>query len=211
FQKRYRAGEPISVSELLYPLMRAYDSVAIEADVELGGTDQLYNLLAGRDVMEAYGVEPQVVLTTPLLLSWDGEKMSSSLGNNIPLTMAPEEQFGRTMRIPDELLPQWYGLVMEREAPAGDSLEAKLALARFIVARSHGEEAARRAEDHFSRVVREGRPPEDVPEVALPAEDPVHLPRVLSRQLGITTSQARRLIDQGGVRLNGEPVAELDV
>src|SRR5205085_8468194 len=90
FAKRYFAGEPISVSELLYPLMQAYDSVAVEADVELGGTDQLYNLLAGREVMEAYGLDPQVVLTTPLINSWDGSKMSSSVGNNIPLTMAPE-------------------------------------------------------------------------------------------------------------------------
>src|SRR5690349_20459550 len=122
FAKRYAAGEPISVSELLYPLMQAYDSVAVEADVELGGTDQLYNLLAGRDVMEAYGLEPQVALTTPLLLSWDGEKMSSSVGNNIPLTATPEEQFGRTMRIPDSLLPQWYTLVLEREPQHGDSL-----------------------------------------------------------------------------------------
>src|SRR5207249_3795183 len=101
FKNRMDAKEPISVSELLYPLMQAYDSVAIEADVELGGTDQLYNLLAGRDVMEHYGIEPQVVLTTPLLISWDGKKMSSSEGNNIPLKMAPEEQFGRAMRIPD--------------------------------------------------------------------------------------------------------------
>ena len=145
FAKRYAAGEPISVSELLYPLMQAYDSVAVEADVELGGTDQLYNLLAGREVMEAYGLEPQVVLTTPLLVSWDGQKMSSSVGNNIPLTAPPEEQFGRTMRIPDELLPEWYRLVMEREPPAGDPLEAKLELARFIVRRSHGDEAAKRA------------------------------------------------------------------
>src|SRR5215217_4424613 len=98
FEQRFSAKTPISVSELLYPFMQAYDSVAIEADVELGGTDQLYNLLAGRDVMQAYGLEPQVALTTPLLLSWDGQKMSSSVGNNIPLTMAPEEQFGRTMR-----------------------------------------------------------------------------------------------------------------
>jgi tyrosyl-tRNA synthetase len=111
FEKRYRAGEPISISELLYPLMQAYDSVAVEADVELGGTDQLYNLLAGRDVMEAYGLEPQVALTTPLLLSWDGEKMSSSVGNNIPLTAPPEEMFGRTMRLPDSLLEEWYRLV----------------------------------------------------------------------------------------------------
>src|SRR3954463_5249713 len=111
FEKRYRAGEPISVSELLYPLMQAYDSVAVEADVELGGTDQLYNLLAGREVMQAFGLEPQVVITNPLLLSWDGEKMSSSQGNNIPLTAPPEEMFGRTMRIPDLLLPEWYRLV----------------------------------------------------------------------------------------------------
>src|SRR5436190_8700636 len=115
FEKRMRAKQPISVSELLYPLMQAYDSVAIEADVELGGTDQLYNLLTGREVMGEYGLEPQVVLTTPLLVSWDGEKMSSSLGNNIPLLGAPEEQFGRTMKIPDELLEQWYALVLERD------------------------------------------------------------------------------------------------
>src|ERR671916_2585135 len=122
FAKRYAAGEPISISELLYPLMQAYDSVAIEADVELGGTDQLYNLLAGREVMESYGLEPQVALTTPLLVSWDGEKMSSSVGNNIPLTMAPEEQFGRTMRLSDDQLAQWYELVLEQGAPAGDPL-----------------------------------------------------------------------------------------
>src|SRR6266567_8868561 len=114
FAKRFAAQQAISVSELLYPLMQAYDSVAIEADVELGGTDQLYNLLAGREVMTAYGLEPQVVLTTPLLLSWDGEKMSSSVGNNIPLTTAPEEMFGRTMRIPDTQLDEWWTLVMER-------------------------------------------------------------------------------------------------
>src|SRR3989440_1851199 len=157
FQKRYRAGEPISISELLYPLMQAYDSVAVVADVELGGTDQLYNLLAGREVMEAYGLEPQVVLTTPLLVSWDGQKMSSSLGNNIPLTAPPEEQFGRAMRIPDELLPEWYRLVMGREPPAGGPMEAELRLARFIVRRSHGEEGAARGEHHFTRGVPGGR------------------------------------------------------
>src|SRR5438045_8910947 len=150
FDKRFKAGEPISVSELLYPLMQAYDSVAIEADVELGGTDQLYNLLAGREVMQAYGLEPQVVLTTPLLPSWDGEKMSSSVGNNIPLTAPPEEIFGRTMRIPDTQLDEWWTLVAEQPVPQGDPLEAKLALARLIVERSHGEEAARAAEDHFA-------------------------------------------------------------
>src|SRR5512146_1665709 len=139
FAGRYGAGQPISVSELLYPLMQAYDSVAVEADVELGGTDQLYNLLAGREVMEAYGLEPQAVLTTPLLVSWDGEKMSSSVGNNIPLTLAPEEMFGRTMRIPDAMLPDWWRLVAEAEPPAGEPMEQKLALARWLVRRSHGE------------------------------------------------------------------------
>ena len=213
FAQRFAAEEPISVSELLYPLMQGYDSVAVQADVELGGTDQLYNLLTGREVMEAHGMEPQVVLTTPLLLSWDGEKMSSSLGNNIPLTAAPEEMFGRTMRIPDELLPQWYGLVWERGLdPTADPLEAKLALARFIVGRSHGAAAASRAEEHFTRVVREHQAPEDVPETALPPGDPLHLPALLAEHLGVgSTSEARRLIAQGGVKVDGEPVAELDL
>ena len=211
FAKRYAAGEPISVSELLYPLMQAYDSVAIEADVELGGTDQLYNLLAGRDVMEAYGLEPQVALTTPLLLSWDGEKMSSSVGNNIPLTAPPEEQFGRTMRITDSQLEEWYRLVAEQPVPGGDPMEAKLKLARFIVTRSHGAEAARRAEEHFTRVVREGRAPEEMLEVPVPEGDTVHLPALLASAFGMSTSEARRLIGQGGVQVDGEAVAELDL
>ena len=210
FAQRYAAQEPISVSELLYPLMQAYDSVAIEADVELGGTDQLYNLLAGRDVMEAYGLEPQVALTVPLLLSWDGEKMSSSVGNNIPLTMAPEEQFGRTMRISDDQLAQWYELVVEQPLPAGDPLEAKLALARFIVARSHGDEAARAAEAHFTQVVREGKAPNDIPETVIPAGD-VHLPKLLATEFGNSTSYWRRVISHGGVRLNGMPIDRFDV
>jgi tyrosyl-tRNA synthetase len=212
FAKRYAAGEPISVSELLYPLMQAYDSVAIEADVELGGTDQLYNLLAGREVMEAYGLDPQVALTTPLLVSWDGEKMSSSVGNNIPLKAPPEEMFGRTMRIPDEQLPEWYRLVWEREPSEGDPMAAKLALARFIVARSWGEEAASEAEEHFTRVVRERQAPTDMPRIELPATESTHLPAVLVEHLGVpSTSEARRLISQGAVRLNGEVVRELDV
>ena len=211
FAGRYASGQPISISELLYPLMQAYDSVAVEADVELGGTDQLYNLLAGREVMQAYGLEPQVVLTTPLLVSWDGEKMSSSVGNNIPLTAAPEEQFGRTMRISDDLLEDWYRLVVESKVPAGDPLDAKLALARWIVTRSHGEDAARAAEEHFTRVVREGRAPEDVPELPLPEADPVHLPALLASAFGMSTSEARRLIAQGGVKLDEVAVTELDV
>ncbi|HZT84725.1 MAG TPA: tyrosine--tRNA ligase [Gaiellaceae bacterium] len=211
FAKRFAAKEPISVSELLYPLMQAYDSVAIEADVELGGTDQLYNLLTGRDVMEAYGLEPQVVLTTPLINSWDGTKMSGSRGNYIGLLEAPEEQFGKTMRFPDSMLPELYRLVMEREPPSGVPMHAKLALARWIVARSHGEEAARAAEEHFRRVVREGEAPEDVPERSLPAGDPVHLPAVIADAFGLSTSEARRLIAQGGVKLDGDAVTELDL
>jgi tyrosyl-tRNA synthetase len=213
FAGRYSTGQPISVSELLYPLMQAYDSVAVGADVELGGTDQLYNLLAGREVMQAYGLEPQIVLTTPLLVSWDGEKMSSSVGNNIPLTAPAEEQFGRTMRISDDALPEWYRLVMEADGDplAGDPLEAKLELARWIVTRSHGEDAARAAEAHFTRVVREGQAPEDVPDAALPAGDPAHLPAVLADVFGLSTSEARRLIAQGGVKIDGEVIGELDV
>jgi tyrosyl-tRNA synthetase len=212
FAKRFAAHEPVSISELLYPLMQAYDSVAVEADVELGGTDQLYNLLAGREVMESYGLAPQVVLTTPLLLSWDGEKMSSSVGNNIPLTLAPEEMFGRTMRIPDSMLPDWWRLVADREPPAADAMESKLALARWIVARSHGEAAAAAAEEHFTRVVRQHEAPDDVPEIALPDGDPVHLPALLVASFGVgSTSEARRLIEQGAVKAGGEVVKELDV
>ena len=211
FSKRVAAGHPVSISELLYPLMQAYDSVAVEADVELGGTDQLYNLLAGRTVMEAYGLEPQVVLTTPLLLSWDGAKMSSSVGNNIPLTGAPEEQFGRTMRIPDTMLEDWCRLVMEAPLPGGEPMEAKLALARFIVTRSHGPGAASAAEAHFTRVVREGGAPEEIPEASLPAGDPLHLPALLASAFGLSTSEARRMIGQGAVKLNGSVVSGLDV
>jgi tyrosyl-tRNA synthetase len=211
FEKRYRAGEPISVSELLYPLMQAYDSVAVEADVELGGTDQLYNLLAGREVMQAFGLEPQVVLTTPLLLSWDGDKMSSSVGNNVPLTASPEEMFGRTMRIPDSQLEEWWTLIAEQSVPGGEPMEAKLALARWIVARSHGEEAARAAEEHFDRVVRHHEAPDEVPEHALPDGDPVHLPAVLADAFELSTSEARRMIGQGGVKLDGEVVSDLDL
>jgi tyrosyl-tRNA synthetase len=212
FSRRYAANEPISVSELLYPLMQAYDSVAVEADVELGGNDQLFNLLAGREVMDAYGLAPQVALTVAYLDSWDGTGMSASRGNYIGLKEAPEEQFGKAMRIPDSLLDQWYRLVMEQDgAPGSDPLDAKLALARFIVSRAHGEEAARQAEAHFTRVVREGRVPGDVPSTPLTDGDPVHLPAVLADAFGMSTSDARRLIADGAVKVDGEVVRELDV
>jgi tyrosyl-tRNA synthetase len=210
FAKRFTAGEPISVSELLYPLMQAYDSVAIEADVELGGTDQLYNLLMGRDVMEAYGLEPQVALTVEYLDSWDGTGMSASRGNYIGLKEAPEEQFGKTMRIPDSLLPQWYRLVMEREDVPDDPFQAKLELARFIVRRAWGEAAVAPAEEHFTRVVREGQAPEEVPEVEH-TEPTVHLPALLAETFGQSTSHWRRVIDQGGVKADGRVLTSYDV
>jgi tyrosyl-tRNA synthetase len=211
FAKRYAAKEPISISELLYPLMQAYDSVAVEADVELGGNDQLFNLLTGREVMQAYGLAPQVALTVAYLDSWDGTGMSASRGNYIGLKEPAEEQFGKAMRIPDSLLDQWYRLVLEHDAPGGDPLEAKLAIARFIVARAHGEEAAREAEAHFTRVVREGRPPEEVPDAPIPEGDPVHLPAVLAGVFDLSTSEARRLLGDGAVKVDGEVVRELDV
>jgi tyrosyl-tRNA synthetase len=213
FQKRFEARTPISVSELLYPFMQAYDSVAVEADVELGGTDQLYNLLAGREVMHAYGLEPQVALTTPLLVGLDGRKMSASLGNYIGLSDPPEEQFGKTMRISDELLPEYYRLVMESDQDPSElePMGAKLALARFVVRRSHGDEAVGPAEAHFTRVVREGRAPDDVPEARLPDDDPVHLPALVRELFGISTSEARRLIAQGGVKVDDRVVGDLDM
>jgi len=160
--------------------------------------------------MQAYGLAPQIALTTPLLLSWDGEKMSSSLGNNIPLLAAPEEMFGRTMRIPDTQLDEWWTLVAEQPVPQGEPMQAKLELARFIVARSHGQEAALAAEEHFRRLAR-GEAPEAVAERSLPSGDPIHLPALLADAFGFSTSEARRLIGQGGVKLDGDAVSELDV
>jgi tyrosyl-tRNA synthetase len=214
FAKRFGAREPISVSELLYPFAQGFDSVAVEADVEVGGSDQLYNLLMGRDVMEAYGLEPQAALTYEILVGTDGkEKMSKSTGNYIGIDEAPEQQFGKVMSIPDEALPQWWRLTLDREEPGGDPMESKLALARGIVEAYHGPEAAEHAEAHFTRVVRERRPPEedDIPEGALPDGDPLHVPAVLAGAFGVSTSEGRRWIAQGAVRIDGEVVTELDV
>jgi tyrosyl-tRNA synthetase len=213
FAQRFAAHEPISVSELLYPLMQAYDSVAVEADIEIGGTDQLYNLLAGRDVMQDYGMDPQLVMTYPLLVGIDGEeKMSKSRGNYIGINEPPEEMFGKTMSLPDKALPQWWEMVLEDGPHPDDPMEWKLELARGIVSRWHGPDAARRAEEHFTRVVREHQPPEDVPETELPAGDPLHLPALLVQYLGVgSTSEARRLIAGGAVKVGGETVAELDL
>jgi tyrosyl-tRNA synthetase len=212
FAKRFSAHVPISLSELLYPIMQAYDSVAIQADVEIGGTDQRFNLLAGRDVMPQYGLEPQVVMTFPLLVGTDGElKMSKSRGNYIGITDPPAEMFGKVMSIPDTALEEWWTMLAEGPH-AADPLEWKLELARRITERWHGEEGAQAGEAHFTRVVRQGEAPEEVPELPLPAGDPVHLPALLVDGLGVaSTSEARRLIQQGGVKLNGEPAAGVDL
>jgi tyrosyl-tRNA synthetase len=212
FAKRFAAQEAISLSELLYPLMQAYDSVAIEADVEIGGTDQLYNLLAGRDVMEQYGLAPQVVVTYPLLVGVDGEeKMSKSRGNYIGILDPPEEMFGKTMSIPDAALAQWWDLVAGGGEHPGEPMEWKLELARRITARWHGEEGARAGEDHFTRVVRRHETPEEMSETTLPAGDPVHLPAVLASAFDLSTSEGRRLLTQGGVRVDGNVVTDLDL
>jgi tyrosyl-tRNA synthetase len=209
FAKRFAAGEPISLSELLYPPMQAYDSVAIEADVEIGGTDQLYNLLTGRDVMERYGLEPQIVVTYPLLVGVDGtDKMSKSTGNYIGINDSPEEMFGKTMSIPDEALRQWWDLVAGGGDHPESPMEWKLELARRITARWHGAEGARSGEDNFTRVVRQGEAPAEVPEATFEAGgEPVYLPAVLQSVFGQSSSHWRRQIDQGGVKVNGEPPA----
>jgi tyrosyl-tRNA synthetase len=212
FGKRFQGREPISVSELLYPFAQGYDSVAIRADIEVGGTDQLYNLLMGRDVMATYGLEPQAVMTFELLVGTDGvDKMAKSQGNYVGIGEPPGDQFGKVMSIPDSSLDQWWRLCLDMEPPSGEPMEAKLSLARGIVELYHGPEAARAAEEHFTRVVREGQAPEEVPDATLPAGDPVHLPAVLADVFGFSTSEARRLIAQGGVKVDGEVVGELDV
>jgi tyrosyl-tRNA synthetase len=212
FANRFSAHVPISLSELLYPIMQAYDSVAIEADIEIGGTDQRFNLLAGRDVMPQYGLEPQLVMTFPLLVGTDGElKMSKSRGNYIGITDPPEEMFGKTMSIPDKALPDWWDLLVGGEHP-DDPMAWKLELARRVTSRWHGDGGAKAGEEHFTRVVRRHEAPEDVPDVALPDGDPVHLPALLVDRLGVgSTSEARRLIQQGGVKVNGAPAGGLDV
>jgi tyrosyl-tRNA synthetase len=212
FAKRFGQHEAISVSELLYPFAQGYDSVAVEADIEVGGTDQLYNLLMGRDVMAHYGLDPQMVITYELLVGTDGtDKMSKSIGNYVGIDEEPDEQFGKVMSIPDSALPQWWRLTLDQEPPTGDPMDSKLALARGIVSRYHSADAAARAEERFSRVVRRHEVPEDVPERALPDGDPVHLPALLADAFGFSRSEGRRLIAEGGVKLDGDPVGELDL
>jgi tyrosyl-tRNA synthetase len=212
FAKRMAASEPVSLLELLYPVLQGYDSVAIQADVELGGTDQTFNLLMGRDIQAAYGQPAQVVLTMPLLVGTDGEqKMSKSVGNSIGITDPPGEMYGKTLSLPDAALPQWYRLLLGRDVPDGVSArDAKHALAYSLVERFHGVEAADAASQEFARVFVDRSLPSDIEEAALDG-GVVHLPELLATLFGGSRSEARRKIAQGGVRLDGEPVSELDL
>ncbi len=225
FHNRYTSGQSISLHEFLYPVMQAYDSVVIKADVELGGTDQLFNLLAGRELMEKMGMEPQVCLTLPLLEGTDGEKkMSKSYGNYIGLTDEPADMFGKVMSIPDELMVKYYRLASTADVTEIDEIEAglaadtlhpnkvKRALARNIVAAYYDQAAAEQAEEAFDKVFKQHEIPEDIPtfEADLtPNEDGlVYLAKIMhDANLAQSAGEARRLIDGGGVKINGEAVA----
>ncbi len=212
FQKRMAASQPIAALELLYPLLQGYDSVAVEADVELGGTDQKFNLLFGRDVQGAYGQKPQSIMTLPILVGTDGgRKMSKSLGNYVGVTDAPEEMFGRLMSIPDEAMPEYYRLLLGSEQPGGPPNQAKRELGRRLVDRFHGGGAGAAAEDRFNRIHVQHAVPDEIPEVGLDAyradgNGLVHLPRLIAAAFDLSSSEGRRLLQQGAVKLDGEPL-----
>jgi tyrosyl-tRNA synthetase len=209
FAKRFAAREPITILELLYPLLQGYDSVAIRADVELGGTDQKFNLLLGRDVQRAYGVPEQAVLTMPILVGTDGtEKMSKSLGNYVGVTDPPGEMYGKTLSVPDDVLPAWFSLLLGGgEPPDVSARDAKHALARALVERFHGTDAATSAAAEFDRVFVQRDLPDEIDEAPLPAGAlEVHLPALIADTFGGSRSEARRLLAQGGVKLDGEPL-----
>jgi tyrosyl-tRNA synthetase len=219
FTKRMKADQPISSLELLYPILQGYDSVAIRADVELGGTDQKFNLLFGRDIQRAYDVPEQSIMTLPILPGTDGvRRMSKSLGNYVGVTDPPEETFGKLMRIPDDAMETYYELLLGESEPDGEPVVAKRALARRIVERFHGAEAAEAAEAHFDKLHVAHEIPDDVPELSLADADgvnggDVHLPALIAGVFGLSSSEARRLIAQGGVKIDGEaiPPESLDV
>lgn len=224
FARRYEQGSPISVMEFLYPLLQGYDSVAVEADVELGGSDQLWNLMMGRVVQEKYGQKPQVAVTMPLLVGTDGvKKMSQSLGNYIGVEDEPSEMFGKTMSLPDETMPQWFRLAADMEPGEVDLLAADLEsgklhpgvakrkLASAVVGLYWGEEAASSAEMAFDQVFKEGGIPDDIGEHRLPDQDPVQLPGLIRDAFGTSGSEARRLLTQGAVSLDGVSVLDSEV
>jgi len=208
FANRYRAGEPIAILELLYPLLQGFDSVAIESDVELGGTDQKFNLLLAREVQRAYGLEPQSILTMPILPGIDGvKKMSKSLGNYVGVDDPADEMYGKLMRVPDDAMPTYYSLLLDEE-PGPDPRDAKRHMARALTARYHGEDHAIAAEERFDTLHVRRELPDDIEEHAFrPENGQVHLPALMSDAFGLSRSEARRLLTQGGVRLDGD---ELD-
>jgi tyrosyl-tRNA synthetase len=225
FAKRYEEGNPISVMEFLYPLLQGYDSVAVRSDVELGGSDQLWNLMMGRVVQERYGMEPQVAMTMPLLVGTDGvKKMSQSIGNYIGVEDPPEEMFGKTMSIPDKSTMEWFRLAADIDPDEATEIEAGLAsgelhpgetkrrLARAVTTLYWGEEAAEEAERAFDQVFKLGGIPDEIESFALPEEDPVPLPALIREALGLSGAEARRLLTQGAVKLDGEVIQtqELD-
>jgi tyrosyl-tRNA synthetase len=210
FTKRMKADQPISSLELLYPILQGYDSVAIRSDVELGGTDQKFNLLFARDIQRAYDVPEQSVMTMPILPGIDGvRRMSKSLGNYVGVTDPPEEMFGKLMRIPDEVMSTYYELLLGEELPDQEPMVAKRALGRRIVERFHDSAAAEAAEARFDKVHVDHGIPDDIPELSLADADgvnggDVHLPALIAGAFDISSSEARRLIGQGGVKLDGE-------
>jgi tyrosyl-tRNA synthetase len=214
FAKRWAARAPISLLELLYPLMQGFDSVAVRSDVELGGTDQTFNLLLARDIQRAYGQPEQAVLTMPILPGVDGvEKMSKSVGNHIGITETPGEMYGRTLSLPDEAMDTWFELLAVAPPPDGTSpRDMKHALARALVERFHGPDAADAAAREFERVHVRHQVPEEIDELVFDAVNgPVHLPALIAEGFGMSRSEARRTLAQGGVRLDGEPLAADDL
>lgn len=221
FETRHKAGVAIGLHEFLYPIMQARDSVEVRADIEIGGTDQTFNLLMGRDFMRDAGLEPQVCITLPLIPGLDGvQKMSKSLGNAIGLTDAPRDMFGKTMSVPDELMGDYFQLLTDLPADERQALldgkprEAKAALGRALVACYHGEQAAQEASDEFDRVFRDKGLPDEIPEATLPAElveeGSAWIVAVL-REVGLASSsgEARRAIQGGGVRVDGDKLDDV--
>jgi tyrosyl-tRNA synthetase len=214
FAKRWTARAPISVLELLYPVLQGYDSVAVRADVELGGTDQTFNLLLARDIQRAYGQPEQAVLTMPILPGIDGvEKMSKSVGNYIGVTDPPSEIYGRTLSLPDEAMDSWFALLAVERPPDGTSpRDAKHALARALVERFHGPDAAADAAEEFARVHVRGQAPDELADLQVAAVNgTVHLPAAIAEGFGMSRSDARRMLAQGGVKLDGEPLTADDL
>ncbi|MEX1038472.1 MAG: tyrosine--tRNA ligase [Acidimicrobiia bacterium] len=221
FAKRFEEGTPISVMEFLYPLFQGYDSVAVEADIELGGSDQLWNLMMGRTVQERYGMEPQVALTMPLLVGTDGsKKMSQSLGNYIGVEDEPAEMFGKTMSLPDEAMDHWFRLAADLDPDEVDRIvdaiesgamhpnQAKRLLARGVVALYHDEAVAESAEAGFDQVFKHGGLPDEIESFRVPDDDPVNLPALIRDALGGSGSEARRMLKQGAVKIDGEQIID---